>query len=155
MITVPQIAWAAGFLEGEGSFGCYGGTPRVTAAQVQKEPLDRLAMMFGGRMWLKPAGNGFRNKKPIWTWVLNKQRSAEVMMTLYTFMSPKRQDEIEKSLGAWKASRSIRKAGAKMCLRGHAIEGYNAMVVPDRTYPICRTCKNDVRKAWRHRTGKK
>lgn len=153
-VTVTQLAWAAGFLEGEGSFGNHGGTPRVSAAQVQKEPLDRLAAMFGGHMWLKENGSGFPNSKPLWTWTLNKQRSAEVMMTLFSFMSPKRKDEIEAALKAWKAARSVRKAGGKKCLRGHSIEGDNAMHIHGRTYPTCRTCKNAVRQEWRKRTGK-
>ena len=50
MIQIKDLYWAAGFLEGEGGFGMYG--PKnawsVQAAQVQKEPLERLKSLFGG-----------------------------------------------------------------------------------------------------------
>jgi len=148
-ISIRDLAWAAGFLEGEGSFGCHGGTTRVSAGQVQKEPLDRLVKLFGGRMWLKPpTGMG---KHPVWTWVIPGKRSAAVMMTIYTFMSQRRKEQIESALSVWRNSRRLRDPGSVTCLRGHSITGTNAVVVPGRTYPICRMCKNSVRQAWRKR----
>lgn len=146
-IAVREIAWAAGFLEGEGSFGVNSGCPRVSAGQVQKEPLERLQRMFGGHMWLKEPKSGF-GSKPIWIWALNRG-SAGVMMTLYTFMSPKRRGEIEASLDVWKKARRIRLAGEAICLRGHQITGDNAVKAPSRKYPVCRICKNLARRAWR------
>lgn len=142
-LTVPQLAWAAGFLEGEGSFGAHGGTPRVSAGQVQKEPLDRLAAMFGGHMWIKhPKENvKIRSAQPIWIWSLNSRRSAAVMMTLYSFMSPVRKAQIESSIKTWKAAKSMKQAGSRLCLRGHLIEGDNAYFSSGRTYPQCKACK--------------
>lgn len=48
-ISLVQLGWAAGFLEGEGSF-TNGGSPCVSAGQVQREPLERLSALFGGRI---------------------------------------------------------------------------------------------------------
>lgn len=45
-VSTLQLAWAAGFIEGEGSF-----SNTVTAAQVQKEPIERLHALFGGRIY--------------------------------------------------------------------------------------------------------
>lgn len=151
MTNITDLAWAAGFLEGEGSFGCHGGSTRVSAGQVQKEPLDRLSKLFGGKMWLKqPTG---MSTKPIWIWYLKSKRSAAVMMTLYSFMSPKRKTEIEGALDVWKNSRVMRDAGSTHCMNGHEISGNNARFIASRKYPTCRICTNKVRKEWRKRTG--
>jgi len=144
MITTTQIAWAAGFLEGEGSFDCANGTPRVSAAQVQREPLDRLSAMFGGRIWSKPP-SGF-SAQPIWTWVLPSRRSVQAMMTLFVLMSPRRQEQIERALRRWRAARNMKAAGSNICRRGHIIEGANAQHLPSRTFPRCRACANAAKR---------
>lgn len=141
-----DLAWAAGFLEGEGSFG-NSGCPAVTAAQVQKEPIDRLTALFGGSVKLRTT-KGF-STKPIWVWRVNTHRSVEVMMTLYVLMSPKRKGEIERALTLWKTSRLMKRRGSGLCGRGHLLSGYNAFRV--NGYIKCRTCKNDVRREWRAR----
>lgn len=144
MISTLDIAWAAGFLEGEGSFLYYKGTsPSVTAAQNQKEPLDRLVKLFGGHLWLKPP-TGF-SKLPIWTWKLPARRSMEVAMTLYVLMSPKRQEQIESMIRQWRAARLMRVPGDMICTRGHPLTGYNAQRVKGK-YLHCRTCKNDLKR---------
>lgn len=150
--SITDLAWAAGFLEGEGSFGCHGGSTRVSAGQVQKEPLDRLMKLFGGRLTQKkPGGLG---TQPLWIWVLPAKRSAAVMMTLYSFMSPRRKGQIEESLSVWRKSRLIRVGGSDKCTKGHDINGDNARFVRGRKYPTCKQCRNEVRHAWRKRTGK-
>jgi len=42
-----QLHWTAGFLEGEGTFA-YSSSLRISAAQVQLQPLQRLQALFGG-----------------------------------------------------------------------------------------------------------
>ena len=95
--TTNDLHWAAGFLEGEGSFGWYSGTDKVQAFQVQKEPLDKLMEIFGGSLCVR--------KSPYpgiwsdaWVWTINGARARGVMMTLYALMSPKRQQQIETPL---------------------------------------------------------
>jgi hypothetical protein len=122
-VTVNNLHWAAGFLEGEGSFTCHGGTMRVTAAQNDREPLDKLIAMFGGRIWLKKP-SGF-SKKSIWTWSLDASPSAQVAMTVYALMSPRRQKQIEEALGMWKAARRIRQPGDLVCIHGHELTPNN------------------------------
>lgn len=61
MATATDIAWAAGFLDGEGCFLAWRKpherrdgtvvdlwTPRVSASQVVAAPLERIQAMFGG-----------------------------------------------------------------------------------------------------------
>src|SRR3990167_4926258 len=48
--SMKDLHWAAGFIEGEGSFMKHGNSVTVCAAQVQLEPLERLQQFFGGRL---------------------------------------------------------------------------------------------------------
>lgn len=144
-ISLVQLAWAAGFLEGEGSFNCNHGSAVVQASQVQREPLDRLRTLFGGSIWSKkPVGVG---KQDIWVWYLTTSRSAQVMMTLYAFMSPRRKTQIEQALAKWKVSRRLKRALSGICRDGHLLEGHNAIKVGK--YIRCRICREAQRKRWR------
>ena len=142
MMVPRSVRDAAGFLEGEGSFGYYG-SPRVSAAQVQKEPLDRLLDLFGGRIWRRTT-MGF-SAKPIWVWQPSARQSIGVMMTLFSFMSPKRQDEIKCVLEKWKLARLMPTPLSGMCGRGHKMEPHGSRM-------ICPLCRNAARRAYRART---
>ena len=102
--TVPDMAWAAGFVEGEGNF-----TPlrvkghsyeRVMVAQVNREPLERMLALFGGNI-LKihrnaPLKDG--TKPFIWQWRASGARARGIMFTLFSFMSAKRKGQIKFAL---------------------------------------------------------
>lgn len=139
--STKDLAWAAGFLEGEGCFSNYG-SPIVTAAQVQREPLDRLSFMFGGNITYRKI-NGAAGRS-IWTWRTHAYRAAEIMMTLYVPMSPKRKGEIEYALTRWRASRLMKRSGTGLCARGHPLDGYNAVKV--NGYIRCRECRNFLKR---------
>lgn len=93
--TTNDIYWAAGFLEGEGSFIARrvpGAVVReVACQQAQEEPLARLREFFGGRIYLLSERP---RRKPCWTWKVSGSRAMGVMMTLYPIMSPRRQEQI-------------------------------------------------------------
>lgn len=86
----PQrVAWAAGFLDGEGWFGIPGRDhrghwrpPCIEAAQVAtRAPLDELAELFGGTVkWCRSA----------WVWRLYaRQAVAEALMQLTPYLRVK------------------------------------------------------------------
>jgi transposase-like protein len=102
-IRMVDIGWAAGFLEGEGSFSLLGGIdPRVTAVQVELGPLEKLVALFGGKIYpKKPAGFG---KKPVNYWNIGGSHAASLMMTLYPLMSTKRKREIHKAISHWRTT---------------------------------------------------
>jgi len=56
MIEMKGIYWAAGFIEGEGSFGVSQRTGIVTASQVEHECLERLRRIFGGNIYTQRNG---------------------------------------------------------------------------------------------------
>jgi hypothetical protein len=97
--TVKDIAWAAGFLEGEGGFRLNNQKAKVAhvhAVQVQREPLDRVRAFFGGSVNRR---KGRPHQNDYWEWVVTGARARGVMMTIYTFMSPRRKQQMKKALG--------------------------------------------------------
>jgi hypothetical protein len=92
--SVAALAWAAGFLEGEGCFTrrhC-----RVVAVQVNQRPLKLLQEWFGGSVYER---HDHRPTRSIcWHWAIFGSRARGVMLTLFPLVSQKRQQEILRSL---------------------------------------------------------
>jgi hypothetical protein len=97
-----DIAWAAGFYEGEGSCAFVNGSTRATIGQVNREPLDRIAALFGGHIFaLKGHPAGVAKKymgRPSWRWIAYGARARGILMTLYQMLSAKRQGQVRKAL---------------------------------------------------------
>lgn len=96
--TIRDLAWMAGFMEGEGHFcgiTLGGGGDRAVAVQVNKAPIDRIVALFGGTAYL-------RKKDPpchdVWCWQVSGARARGLMMTLYPLMTPLRQSQIRVAL---------------------------------------------------------
>jgi hypothetical protein len=95
-----DIEWAAGFIEGEGNFRGEATNEQVIVGQVQKEPLLKLQRLFGGSVrprTMKPAPDGC-TRSQLWLWVVCGARARGVMLTLYSLMSPRRQQQIQTAL---------------------------------------------------------
>jgi len=113
MLSTADIHWAAGFLEGEGSFNL---TKKmqvgITCGQNEQEPLVKLQQLFGGS--LRQRGTIARGSTVrLWVWQLWCRRGAGVMMTLYPLMSMRRKEQIEKALTGWKSRPAKINAGKK------------------------------------------
>lgn len=111
MIETRDLAWAAGFLEGEGSFHSTSSIAagkryhhqRVAAVQVDSEPLAKLLRLFGGRISLiKPRGNS----KESFYWTVNGNRARGIMLTLFPLLSERRQQQIRVAMSAPKGGRA-------------------------------------------------
>jgi len=122
MIASGDLQWAAGFLEVEGCWPLGGSTLTITAVQVQKWPLDRLLILFGGRIYRRsPAKNP--NAQPQWQWVLHGWKAAGLSMTLFRLMSPKRKERMRMMLLAW-IPKPVQDKMRHFCVRGHVyVEG--------------------------------
>lgn len=149
-VSALHLSWAAGFIEGEGSFSSAGKESAcVTAAQVQKEPIDRLQALFGGRVVQRYTKG--HSSKPIWVWSLPARRSIEVMMTLYVLMSPRRQAQIRAALDMWKSQKRIlRPHGSSVCGNGHDLTADNVYIT-SAGHRKCRACALGVKKEMRRR----
>jgi hypothetical protein len=108
-INHNELVWASGFLEGEGSFCCY---PRcikrnnnkgyyqlsVNATQANKEPLIRLALLFGGHVYGPYKKKNRPNNKPYYTWSIHTSLARKSMKSLLPLMSLVRQEQINQAL---------------------------------------------------------
>ena len=93
--SLQDIAWAAGFIEGEGTFSrrCRGNiSMTVSVGQVNKEPVQRMLDLFGGSLKMytrKPP-----NAPEFWTWTAHGARGRGIALTVYPFLSGKRQSRV-------------------------------------------------------------
>jgi len=137
MVTKADIAWAAGFLEGEGSFSARRG-PKVTACQVDLEPLERLRSLFGGVMFKRKTPKG----TPAWVWAANGTRGAGVIFTVFPFLSQRRRSQAAAALTAWR-SRPPPFKYRTHCRNGHQYTEASTMIVDrpgGKTWRRCRPC---------------
>lgn len=150
MATLYELYWAAGFLEGEGSFSGHTRTARVSAWQVQKEPLGRLQRMFGGTIRYIQRRNAPPTHSAVHTWEITGGKARGVIMTLYALMSPKRQGQMNRALFVWLTTMP---AGCVKthCPQGHAYTAENTYVFPNGARQ-CRTCANLSHKRTRAKT---
>ena len=94
--TPQDIAYLAGFLEGDGYFSRNRTTHIVNAQQKDPWILQKLQQLFGGSL-----GQIHRqgvNKATYYRWAVSGARARGVMMTVYKFMSPYRQNQIKEAL---------------------------------------------------------
>jgi len=96
--SLRNLEWAAGFLEGEGSFRNCNKHPceQISADQVQLEPLQKLQNLFGGSIG-KPSKQK-SNQQPLSKWTISGTRARGVMLTLYALMSSRRKLQIREAL---------------------------------------------------------
>lgn len=100
LIDFANLHWAAGFLEGDGSFQLAGRgmhTPIVSCSQVNEEPIRRLHQLFGGNVRSRQPQNPNWKKQLIWQ--VNSSRAVGVMLTLFCLMTAKRKKQILMALG--------------------------------------------------------
>jgi len=102
MTNTPSvdIAWAAGFLEGEGHFRAQktirGMFLRAAAFQKRKNgPLKRLCRIFGGKVIIWNHNNGGRKGLILYGWYVHGIRASEVMDHVYPLMSKYRRAQID------------------------------------------------------------
>ena len=110
MIKLTDIHWAAGFLEGEGSFTIstnqtYNEQSIVQATQVVLGPLQKLQRLFGGSIYVR-TNRWQANRKQAYIWTVggpnHSQTAISIMMTLYPLMSERRQEQIRNTLANWR-----------------------------------------------------
>lgn len=145
MTSTVDLAWAAGFLDGEGTFyvGSNGrGHMRlsVKAAQVQRWPLDRLATLFGGNIYFCRGGRG--NQQDYYVWSLSGAAAAGLMMSLAVLLSPRRRQTIVVGLGQWKTW-PVSSRYRQTCRHGHPFD-VTVNSTRDGEYRACRRCKQDA-----------
>lgn len=141
-LRTEDIYWTAGFLEGEGSFLKNGGTIAVSCSQVEKEPVEKLYLLFGGHLNFIER----KNKNPKWNnyyqWAIYGEVAEDLMKLIFLIMSPKRQGQIKKALDWYvtRPGRNYQKSGRKLCRKGlHVWEDQN-IYFGKNGRKICKAC---------------
>ncbi len=92
-----DIAWAAGFFEGEGSVYCWSYRSnnkeykylRAKAGQNEREPLDKLVQILGGKVY------GPYPKNYIWT--ISGKNAEKAMSLIEPYLFSRRLSQLEKA----------------------------------------------------------
>ena len=146
MITLSDLSWTAGFLEGEGCFFVNRRCPGVTATQVQLWPLRRLLALFGGSLRLQRRQHLNANHRDAYAWEIQGSFACGLMMTIYPLVSPERQKQICRALVLWKSAN----VGARYrhaCPQGHQ---YSMTWVDarGRTHRGCTLCRREANRRY-------
>lgn len=99
MSKTHQIAWAAGFFDGEGYITIgrrntpykdktyYHHYLRIGINHVAREPIDEMYRIFGGNIEYNT--NVIGNRKPRYRWICNTKKANEVLKMLMPFLKNK------------------------------------------------------------------
>ena len=136
MISISEVKWAAGFLEGEGGFVTHqnGTSFTMSAVQLEREPLERLQRLFGG--YLK----GYINKRGtlVHRWTVNGAHAIAVGFMIFSDMSLRRKSQIRRMVDGWKMRPGRTNKWKTHCPRGHPYGEAGACTYKKRRY--CITC---------------
>lgn len=147
MVSIENLNWIAGLLEGEGCFHAKKkySYPLVTCAMTDEDVILRLQNLLGGTVYIKtPDPHG--TYKTVYRWEMQGGKAAGVMMTLYPFLFFRRQAKIREILTAW---RERKKHRTRQCRRGHQFTAetttYGSMKKSGQRYyyRLCRICAKE------------
>lgn len=79
-------AYVAGFLDADGSFGFYSGSPRVYASGVYPWVLDLLVAQYGGSIYFSRTRDG----RPFYAWTIRGDAAMAVMAAIKDHLVVKR-----------------------------------------------------------------
>lgn len=103
--TVQDICWAAGIWEGEGSCQRTAGSEHATVSQKDLWLLYKFQDLFGGSVRQRDVNKskskifGKEYERICGEWYTSGARARGFLMTIYKFLSPRRQDQVQKALG--------------------------------------------------------
>jgi hypothetical protein len=101
-----ELAWAAGFMDGDGNFTVSwrkNGKTKIAAQadQIDRRVLDRLQSVLGGAVY-GPYNRG-EGRSPVYKWTTQTFEHVQAMVAmLWIFLSPYRQDQAKRCLSAWR-----------------------------------------------------
>jgi len=99
--STTDIAWAAGFMEGEANFRGSHNTLRFVVKQVNLEPLIWLRHIFGGSIGFISRENERdtgQHVKDVYWWAVSGARARGVAYTVFTFLTAERKRQVRLAL---------------------------------------------------------
>ena len=143
-VSVRDITWLAGFLEGEGFFTLVHGKGLLMAADsTDRDVVAHAAKIIGMPKIYGPYTNGISKNTGIphklkYRVQVNGKRAASWMMTLFPLMGTRRREQMKTCLLAWR-ERPIFRGDRTNCPKGHPLSEGNLYVNP-RGERSCRQC---------------
>ena len=108
MIQTKDIAWLAGFLEGEGTFGRYRNCLTIRAESTDKDVIHRVAKLLDVPVYASTYTSDKNIKwKPTWRFSIHGNRAAGWMMTLYPLLGERRKDKIREIIVVLRKAETI------------------------------------------------
>lgn len=103
MWTRESLAYVAGLLEGEGTFGAWSKRGvrrlRIAVSMTDVEPLHQCQQVTGLGRVNGPYQPTYRGAKPYWIWQIQAWHQVQALMAaVYPWMSPRRKQQILRAL---------------------------------------------------------
>jgi hypothetical protein len=131
MVSVNDIYWAAGLFEGEGCFSFHhDNCPGTQVSMTDEEPIQRIKSIFGVGL-ARTATRKTKKGKTVFLFRSYGKDAIQIMMTIFSIMSPRRKEKIKEIIGHWKHF-------GRYCRNGHEKTGDNA--IPFTKGVKCRKC---------------
>ena len=149
LINHVELAWAAGFFDGEGStclvkradrpHGAGAAALRMVVVQTDPRPLARFQEAVGGLGTIGPRTPRGEHK-PQWSWYASKFETIQAALAmLWPHLSQPKRDQATRCLQTWKAQRhEFGPAKKTHCVHGHVFDEANTYV--HKSGRKCRTC---------------
>ncbi len=101
-----DIAWFAGLFEGEGCLGYYPdkrkgytGTLRLYIESTDKDIIDRIEKMWGGKVWESNYPSKPAHYKPSWRWGLSRRKEVRaIIAAIYPYLGERRRAKCDEVL---------------------------------------------------------
>lgn len=149
-LTVRNIEWLAGFLDGEGCFRF--NINRCVVQVVQKDPwpIMKIHQLVGGRLYR--VKGSCESGRFYYSLHLTGRYAVGLMLTLYPLLSPRRQQKIVECMGKWKMVLRRGAGNTKThCKRGHELTPTSTFVRADGTGRECIVCSKIHKDNWYQR----
>jgi transposase len=108
MIRPAEIAWIAGLLEGEGTFGMSDRSICVKILMTDRDIIERAAALLRGHMYTRRAPKIDRPRRPAWVAQVKGPGAAGWMMTIYRLLGARRREQVRRAISKWREMRYVR-----------------------------------------------
>lgn len=165
-ISSTELAWAAGFYDGEGSTGVTRRQLVLTLKQVDPRPIQRLIEALRVGRLLGPYERPDPNQRPIHGWRVFDNEAKAALDLMWPYLSEPKREQAELALARWEKARvglnvplsdGIRRSWVNRRLRAQGIEpvacsrGHVLAEVGRTKGGECRGCTRDRVKRSRQR----
>jgi hypothetical protein len=101
-----DVAWFSGLFEGEGCVGYYPdkrnpntGSVRLQIESTDKDIIDRLVEIWGGKTWFNTSPSKPKHYKPSWRWgVSTKTEVKFIIEKMYPYLGERRRKRCDEVL---------------------------------------------------------